>query len=117
MTTAQDRTNRGNVFSAQNLSEIMSLSLGSTKIRDAWDAVALISHVAMLIIGFRIVGLGEDHKLGSYATADNEVSAYTIQKVHQRVTKRSPCQANGTRRPPQITPFATPIHSHRCNIC
>ena len=78
MTTAQGLSNRGNVFSAHNLSELMSLSLGNTKIRDAWDAIALIGHVTMLVIGFRIVGLGEDHKLGSYAVAHNEVSAYSI---------------------------------------
>ena len=64
MSTTQESANRGNIFSAQNLSELMILCLNDTKIRDAWDAIALLSHVSMIVIGFRLVGLGEDHNLG-----------------------------------------------------
>ena len=67
MTTTQDRTNRANVFSAQNLSEVMILSLGDVKVRDAWDAVALLSHVSMIVAGFRLVGLGEDRTIGMFS--------------------------------------------------
>lgn len=59
--------NSGNVFSAQNLSEYMFKSLPkepAPQLRDPYDAVALLSHVCMLAVGFRLIGLGENHKIG-----------------------------------------------------
>lgn len=60
--------NSGNVFSAQNLSEYMyrSLPKGSDPhLKSPYDAIALICHACMLAVGFRLVGLGEDHKIGT----------------------------------------------------
>ena len=34
-------------------------------LRNAWDAVALFAHVSMLSGGFRLVGLGEDDRIGT----------------------------------------------------
>lgn len=59
--------NSGNVFSAQNVSEYMYKSLPkgpSLELRNSYDAVALLAHACMLAAGFRIIGLGEDHKIG-----------------------------------------------------
>ncbi|KAL2051705.1 hypothetical protein ABVK25_008119 [Lepraria finkii] len=56
----------GNVFSAKNLSEYMLQSLPqepTPQIRNPWDAIALLNHACMLAVGFRLVGLGEDHKI------------------------------------------------------
>ncbi|KAL8664905.1 MAG: hypothetical protein Q9202_002614 [Teloschistes flavicans] len=57
--------NKGNVFSSKNLCEYMLSSLPkgvSPELRDPYDAVALLSHACMLAVGFRLEGLGEDHK-------------------------------------------------------
>ena len=60
--------NTGNVFSALALSEHMAKSLPkepTPQLRNPFDAIALLSHACMLAVGFRLVGLGEDHKLGT----------------------------------------------------
>ena len=36
----------------------------TTLLRDPYAAVALFSHACMLSVGFRLIGLGEDHKIG-----------------------------------------------------
>lgn len=59
--------NSGNVFSAMNLSEHMYHSLpkdSTPQLKNPYDAIALLSHACMLAVGFRLVGLGEDHKIG-----------------------------------------------------
>lgn len=59
--------NSGNMFSALALSNSMAESLPkdvSNEIRNPYDAIALLSHACMLAVGFRLIGLGEDHKLG-----------------------------------------------------
>ncbi len=59
--------NTGNVFSAVNLSEYMYQSLpkeSTPQLKDSYDAIALLSHACMLAVGFRLVGLGENHKVG-----------------------------------------------------
>ncbi|KAL8962216.1 MAG: hypothetical protein Q9183_005189 [Haloplaca sp. 2 TL-2023] len=58
--------NKGNVFSSHNLSAYMLSSLPketSPHLRDPYDAVALLAHACMLTVGFRLEGLGEDHKI------------------------------------------------------
>ena len=37
----------------------------SPQLRDPWDAVALFCHASMLAVGFRLIGLGEDDKIGT----------------------------------------------------
>lgn len=59
--------NKGNVFSSKNLCGYMLSSLpkeASPQLRDPYDAVALLSHACMLTVGFRLQGLGEDHRIG-----------------------------------------------------
>ena len=59
--------NTGNVFSALALSEHMARSLPkepSPQLRNPFDAIALLTHACMLAVGFRLVGLGEDHSIG-----------------------------------------------------
>lgn len=59
--------NHGNVFSAVNLSEYMYQSIpkeSTPHLKNPYDAIALLSHACMLAVGFRLVGLGEDHKIG-----------------------------------------------------
>jgi len=61
--------NTGNVFSAVNLSEYMYHSLPkeqTPQLKDSYEAIALLSHACMLAVGFRLIGLGENHKIGAY---------------------------------------------------
>ena len=60
--------NSGNVLSAMNLSEYMYQSLpkeATPHLKNPYDAIALLSHGCMLAVGFRLIGLGEDHKIGT----------------------------------------------------
>ena len=58
----------GSVFSALNLSKRMYQSLPkepTPHLKNPYDAIALLCHACMLAVGFRIIGLGEDHKIGT----------------------------------------------------
>jgi hypothetical protein len=35
-------------------------------LKTSYEAVALIGHASMTAVGFKLVGLGEDHNLGSH---------------------------------------------------
>ena len=64
--------NSGNVFSAINLSEYIFKSLpkeSTPQLRDPYDAVAVLSHACMLAVGFRLVGLGENDRIGRPTTS------------------------------------------------
>lgn len=59
--------NKGNVFSAEKLTEYMLSNLpedSSPALNNPYDAVAILSHACMIAVGFRLIGLGEDHTLG-----------------------------------------------------
>lgn len=43
---------------------VQSLPKSDPTIKDAYAAIALFYHACMLSAGFRLVGLGEDHKIG-----------------------------------------------------
>ena len=57
-------------LSSDSLLSLMSRSLpeqipdAKTPIKDSYAAIALFSHACMLAVGFRLIGLGEDHRLG-----------------------------------------------------
>ena len=64
---AKMTVNQGNVFSAKSLTEYMLSSLpkdSSPALRDPYDAVALLCHACMIAVGFRLTGLGEEHRIG-----------------------------------------------------
>lgn len=57
----------GHPLSAESLSTLMAASLprgAEAALKNAYEAVALASHAGMLAVGFRLVGLGEDGRLG-----------------------------------------------------
>jgi len=57
---------RGNPLSADSMSHYMIASLSegiSPQLKNAFDAIALAAHASLLSVGFRLVGLGEDHKI------------------------------------------------------
>lgn len=61
-----DRTT-GNPLSAGSLSLFMATALPrgeNAKLKNGTEAVALAVHAGMLAVGFRLVGLGEDERIG-----------------------------------------------------
>jgi len=38
----------------------------SQLLKDSYAAIAIFCHACMLAVGFRLVGLGEDHKIGKF---------------------------------------------------
>ena len=61
-----------NVLSSASLSHYMVNSLpksASPQLNNAFDAVALAGHACMLAVGFRLVGLGEDHRIEASSDA------------------------------------------------
>ena len=60
-----------NPHSASSLANVMALSLpvdASPQIKTFHDAIALAVHAAMLGVGYKLVGLGEDHRIGQSQT-------------------------------------------------
>nr|POE71880.1 hypothetical protein CFP56_11756 [Quercus suber] len=65
----------GNVLSSTDLSKTMVLSLPmdvSPALKSAYDAIALATHACMLNVGFRLIGLGEDHKIDVDTTSTQQ---------------------------------------------
>lgn len=49
-------------------------SLTEATIKNAYEAVALVGHACMLAVGFRLVGLGEDHHIGLFRASQTPLS-------------------------------------------
>lgn len=66
----------GNFLSAKSLAKMMNASLpnaSSPRLATPFDAIALATHAVLLAVGFRLVGLGEDHKIDN-ASSDSDVT-------------------------------------------
>ena len=50
-----------------------SSSDDSMPLKDSYAAIALFSHACMLAVGFRLIGLGEDHKIGGFPSHREDV--------------------------------------------
>lgn len=62
-----------NPLSGPGLSKIMVASLpkdASPHLKSTFDAIALATHASMIGIGFRLVGLGEDHRVEAHSDYD-----------------------------------------------
>lgn len=59
----------GNPLSAGSLSVIMASSMPKAaghQLKNAYEAVALAVHAGMIAVGFRLVGLGDDDRIGEF---------------------------------------------------
>lgn len=64
----------GNPLGAGSLSTFMAASLPKSagqQVKNAYEAVALAVHAGMTAVGFRLVGLGEDHRIEAHTDAQN----------------------------------------------
>lgn len=60
-------TNQNNPLAAPSLSKYIAASLpkdADPQLKSPTDAVAAAVHAGMISVGFRLVGLGEDHRIG-----------------------------------------------------
>lgn len=69
-------TARQDALSADSILLYMTKSLPSSetqtsRVKDPYAAVALFSHACMLAVGFRLIGLGEDHKTEAQSTPED----------------------------------------------
>jgi hypothetical protein len=58
-------------------------------VKDPYAAIALFSHACMLAVGFRLIGLGEDHKIGRTTVALWVISALTTNRSAIRPSRYS----------------------------
>lgn len=112
--------NSPNVFSAKNVSEHMYSSLprgDALELRNPFDAVALLTHACMIAVGFRLVGLGENHKIGK-ALIITFCAAYSknSQNQHPAMMARSLYLRNGMLQLLTTMPSAMHIPSPHYNI-
>ncbi|KAF2721583.1 hypothetical protein K431DRAFT_284731 [Polychaeton citri CBS 116435] len=73
-----------NVLSAEHLSHIILKSLPSStesdpQLRNPFDAFAVACHAALLAVGFRLVGLGEDHRTEVNDSASVETPSLPVE--------------------------------------
>jgi PI31 proteasome regulator N-terminal/PI31 proteasome regulator len=73
MTTpsAQDALSAASILSYMTKSLPQSSESQSPKLKDAYAAVALFSHACMCAVGFRLIGLGEDHKIETQSSPED----------------------------------------------
>jgi len=59
----------GNPLGAGSLATLMAASLlkADTQLKNPYEAVALAVHAGMIAVGFRLIGLGEDHRIGEFS--------------------------------------------------
>jgi hypothetical protein len=72
----QDNTT-GNPLSAGSLALFMATSLpkgDGPQLKNSTEAIALAVHAGMLAVGFRLIGLGEDERIGE-STAPHSLHA------------------------------------------
>ena len=57
----------GNPLSAASIATFMAASLpkaAGSQVKNPYEAIALAVHAAMIAVGFRLVGLGDDDRIG-----------------------------------------------------
>jgi hypothetical protein len=107
----------GNPLSARSLSTFMATSLpkgDGPQLKNAYEAVALLIHAGMIAVGFRLVGLGEEHRIGWFLTSHSFESVLTSYQKRQQM-RRTPTlyRQNGTHH--HHTHFAMRTHSRPWN--
>lgn len=57
----------GDALSSNRILNLVATCLGSggERLKNPYEAVALVGHACMLAVDFRLIGLEEDHRLGS----------------------------------------------------
>lgn len=83
----------GNPLSAGSLALFMATSLPkrAEPLKNAYEAVALAVHAGMIAVGFRLIGLGEDHRIGRFgASRMSNAMLTTYTEAHADATDPQP---------------------------
>lgn len=59
----------GNPLSAGSLSTFMAASLpkaAGSQLKNPFEAIALAVHAGMIAVGFRLIGLGDEDRIGTF---------------------------------------------------
>lgn len=101
----------GNPLSAGSLATFMAASLpkgAGPQVKNPYEAIALAIHAGMIAVGFRLIGLGEDHKIGE-SIGQNVLApdANNAQKLKQTRQIHNPCPPNGTHPPLMLSAMHT----------
>jgi len=102
----------GNPLAAGSLATFMVTSLPrdvSPQIKNPYEAIALAVHAGMVAVGFKIKGLGEEHRIGTLMLLSilQSQRAHIIQKFHPMPANHSLYPQNGI---PQIIPMPSATH-------
>ncbi|KAI9794356.1 MAG: hypothetical protein M1816_005425 [Peltula sp. TS41687] len=121
----------GNPFAASSLVDYMEASLpadveaGTALLQTPSEAIALICHACMLAVGFRLVGLGEDHRLEAASETDeakplprewnasSSSSSYAFRYVHPQSSMEYLIKV--TRLGPKVVVFGMGIGDDKTN--
>jgi hypothetical protein len=101
-----------NPLSAGSLAKIMASSLppnASPQLKTPYDAIALAVHAGMLGVGFKLKGLGEDHKIGNNSLIKSVSQSLTLPQ-NQKLPTHSHFLRTGM--PHHHMPFDTHTLSH-----
>jgi hypothetical protein len=61
------------------------------QIKGPYDAVALAVHAGMIAVGFKLIGLGEDHRIGKFAVNSYKASsANPLSEAHSEASETQP---------------------------
>ena len=114
----------GNPLSAGSLSLFMATSLPKgegSQLKNPTEAVALAVHAGMIAVGFRLIGLGEDERIGKMVpTSFPFITCFPMQVLrHSQKPMQTPKTLShyprrGTR--PHHTHSATRTHNRLWNI-
>jgi len=100
--------NSGNPLSTITLTSHMRASLpqdARPQLQNPYDAIALFSHACMISVGFRLIGLGEEHKIGELHLPPSHPPAH--------LQAHNPAEAVSDPTNPQ--PLPTEWNAHRPN--
>ncbi|KAI9803391.1 MAG: hypothetical protein M1833_000910 [Piccolia ochrophora] len=115
----------GNPLSAGSLSSFMAGSLpkgDGPQLKTPYDAVALFAHACMVAVGFKLVGLGEDHKIEAHSEASdvqalpaewNASSSYAFRYAHPQSSMEYLVKVN--RLGPKAVVFGIGLGDDRTN--
>lgn len=86
-----------NPFSTDNVLDLAIKALRDEQpsLKTPYEAIALIGHACMAAVGFRLVGLGEDHTIGTFILHVLN-TPNLIANLQQSPQRRPPSPQNGT---------------------
>ena len=102
-------------LSTERVLDVAAAALRDTypSLKSSYEAVAVIGHACMAAVDFRLVGLGEDHNLGSFPKDSHSIMLANAGQRHPQ--KPPPSPQNGMLTVPLLSVMH--MNSLPCNTC